>query len=219
MTASTGEESSLVRQAINRPVSDRLHSGAADVERIINATYAVLQRTGTVDPTMRDILKEAGLSTQAFYRYFPSKDDLLLAILDDGRRRLGAYLEHRLARHELGVERVTAWIEAMFAQAIDTEASARTKPFITNRPRLTEQYPVEQGRSVEAVAAPLLEAVGRARADRAMPPVDGDDADAMSAYHLVVARMEAHIVVGTVPDRAEIEATIGFVLRGLGLAD
>ena len=35
---------------------------------------------------MRDILREAKLSTPAFYRHFKSKDELFVMLLDDGRR-------------------------------------------------------------------------------------------------------------------------------------
>lgn len=154
MTESGNDQSALVQRAIERPLTNRLSSATADVERIIEATYAVIQRSGTMDPTMRDILKEAGLSTQRFYRYFASKDDLLLAILDDGRRLLADYIEHRLEREDRGDQKIRVWIEAMFAQASDPAASNRTRPFITNRPRLMEQHPDEMRASVHALSGP-----------------------------------------------------------------
>ena len=51
-------------------------------------TYAVMRRTGDLDPRVTDIVREAGLSNQAFYRHFRSKDELLVAVLADGQRRL-----------------------------------------------------------------------------------------------------------------------------------
>jgi AraC-like DNA-binding protein len=77
----------LVQRAINRSLSERYASAAGEVGRIIDATYRVFERTGTFDPRVREILSEAGLSTQAFYRHFASKDELLLVVLDDGRHR------------------------------------------------------------------------------------------------------------------------------------
>ena len=75
-----------------RSPSGRVAAATQEVEQLVEATYRVVSREGTVDPRVRDILLEAGLSTQVFYRHFRSKDDLLLVLLDDGRRRFADYL-------------------------------------------------------------------------------------------------------------------------------
>ncbi len=38
------------------------------MRRIVDATYELIERTGSLDPSLRDILAHTGLSTQAFYR-------------------------------------------------------------------------------------------------------------------------------------------------------
>ena len=43
--------------------------------------FVVMRREGNIDPQVRAIVQEAGLSNQAFYRHFASKDALLLAVL------------------------------------------------------------------------------------------------------------------------------------------
>ena len=78
----------LAHRAVERTVAKRRADYEHEVTRIVEGTFELIGRTGTVDPSMRDILAETGLSTQAFYRYFTSKDELMLALLDDGRRRL-----------------------------------------------------------------------------------------------------------------------------------
>ena len=47
-----------------------------------------MRREGSIDPQVRAIVQEAGLSNQAFYRHFSSKDASLLAVLADGQRQL-----------------------------------------------------------------------------------------------------------------------------------
>src|ERR1700730_14398503 len=91
-------EGPLINRAVARSLARRRASYADEVERIVAATYEVIERTGSLDPTMRDILRQSGISTQAFYRHFRSKDELLLALLDDGRRQLTSYLAHRMAK-------------------------------------------------------------------------------------------------------------------------
>lgn len=208
----------LVQRAINRSLQKRTASATEDVERIIEATYRVLARTGAVDPRMREILQEAGLSTQAFYRHFTSKDELLLVVLDDGRIRLADYLRHRMDKASPGVPRLRAWVEGMFAQATDPVAAARTRPFIVNVYRLMEQYPEEQQRSIDVlvkqVAATLTEAHDAGQLGR--PPTP---ADASAIYHLTVSPMENHIALGTRPTRDEIAGIVDFSLRAVAAND
>lgn len=76
---------------------------------------------------MTDIVRAAGLSNQAFYRHFKGKDELLLVLLEDGRERLAATIERRMARASGDAGRVRAWIEAVLAQACDVEAAEATR--------------------------------------------------------------------------------------------
>ena len=59
-----------------------------------------------------------GLSNQAFYRHFQSKEELLLAVLDQGGRQLDAYLRKRMAAQADPVDKVRAWVRGFAAQAI-----------------------------------------------------------------------------------------------------
>ncbi|GAA4842408.1 hypothetical protein GCM10023201_35840 [Actinomycetospora corticicola] len=48
--------------------------------RILGAARRCFARDGFHQTSMPDIAKEAGLSTGAFYRYYPSKDDVVLEV-------------------------------------------------------------------------------------------------------------------------------------------
>ncbi len=88
---------------------------AAEVRRLIDAAFAVMRTTGDIDPQVRDIVKAAGLSNQAFYRHFASKDALLLAVLADGQRQLVDYLRARVASTADPETQVRRWIEGVLA--------------------------------------------------------------------------------------------------------
>src|SRR6201986_6214 len=94
-----GADRPLVARAVARSLSGRVAVATQEVEQLVEATYRVVSRDGAVDPRVRDILLEAGLSTQVFYRHFRSKDDLLLVLFADGRRRLAHYLAQRIATY------------------------------------------------------------------------------------------------------------------------
>jgi len=42
------------------------------MQRIVGATYDHIEQNGSLEPSLRDILRSCGLSTQGFYRCFRS---------------------------------------------------------------------------------------------------------------------------------------------------
>jgi AcrR family transcriptional regulator len=200
----------LINRAVARSLARRQASYADEVERIVSATYEVIERTGSLDPTMRDILRQSGISTQAFYRHFRSKDELLLALLDDGRRRLSSYLGHRMAKAETAEGKLRAWIEGVLAQASDETAAAKTRPFLANLDRLAEQYPKDQQESVDLLIGLLEGALGQMGA-----PPGRLRLDAVAIYHLAVGTMHQHIRDRSRPSAGEVEHVIEFSLAAV----
>jgi AcrR family transcriptional regulator len=196
------------RAVAARTLADRAETYADEVRRLVDAAYAVMRRTGSVDPRVSDIVTAAGLSNQAFYRHFRGKDELLLAVLEDGQRRLVGALERRMARAEPGTGPVRAWIEGVFEQARNTEAAANTRPFALNGARLTEQYPDATATQRERVVAPLRAAIAATGGDPSR------DADAI--YHLTMGQTQDAIARGTTPAIDEITHTVTFALRAIG---
>jgi AcrR family transcriptional regulator len=212
---SSRHDQPLVQRAISRAVSDRYKAAAEDVDRIIEAAYRVVERMGKVDPRLRDILDEAGLSTEAFYRHFESKDELLLVLLADGRHRMAGYLVHRMDKATDPVGRVRAWIEGVLAQAVDPAAASRTRPFLTSLNRLAEQYPDEQRSSFQVLVQLLQDSLVAGQKVGLVSSTD-PGRDALAIYQLVVSVMEAHILAGTRPNAAERRHLVAFSLRAIG---
>ncbi|HLI73202.1 MAG TPA: TetR/AcrR family transcriptional regulator [Acidimicrobiales bacterium] len=215
-----GLTATLARRALEQRVADRQSAYETEVERFVAAAYRLIERTGGVDPSLRDLLAEAGLSTQAFYRFFKSKDEFMLVLLDDGRRKLLGYLEHRMAAETTPSAKVRAWIEGVLAQASNPEAAARTRPFVANRDRLSEAFPREQQESVDLLVELLLDPVTHLQrtGDRRVAPRQLESArhDAEAVYTLVVGTLEAHLARRTRPTAQEVQDLVGFALRALG---
>jgi AcrR family transcriptional regulator len=215
-TSASHSDRPLVDRAITRTVAKRYAAAAAEIERIVEATYAVIARTGSVDPPMRAILREAGVSTQVFYRHFQSKDELMLVIIDDGRRRLADYLRHKMERAGDPVSAIGAWIEGTLAQAADAEAAQRTRPFVANLGHLQEQYPDEHRESVQVLVRLVEEAIAEAAAAGRLTS-DDPHADAMAIYHLAQGSMELHLRERSAPPPEEAAHLVAFALRAMGV--
>ena len=190
-----------------RTLQGRSETYAEEVRRLVDATYAVMRRSGDIDPRVADIVAESGLSNQAFYRHFKGKDELLLAVLDDGQRRMVSYLESRMARVSAGAPRVRAWIEGVLEQARNADAAANTRPFAVNSARLADRFPTETATSREHVIAPLRTAVEAAGGD---PQRDAD-----AIYHLAMGRASDAIARGEQPSRPDVAHLVEFALQGM----
>src|SRR5689334_20693795 len=150
----------VARAVASRGVERRQEAYATEVRRLLDAAFAVMRDTGELDPRVGDIVRTSGLSNQAFYRHFESKDALLLGVLEDGQRQLVDYLEHRMATVGPGLPRIRRWIEGVLEQARNAEAAARTRPFALHAARLRDRFPTETGRATDLVVAPLRDAIG-----------------------------------------------------------
>jgi AcrR family transcriptional regulator len=200
-------DSPAAERVASRTLADRSATYAEEVRRLIDAGYTVMRRTGSLDPRVNDIVREAGLSNQAFYRHFSGKDELLVAILDDGRQQLVAYLEQRMSRAASAEARVRAWVEGVMQQARNPAAADNTRPFAIYSARLADRFPEEVARSRELVIRPLREAVAELGGD---PQRDAD-----AVYHLVLGCMNDALVARRRPSKADVEHLEAFVLGGL----
>jgi AcrR family transcriptional regulator len=205
--ASADPDGPVAERVASRTLAVRSAAYADEVRRLIDAGYTVMRRTGSLDPRVNDIVREAGLSNQAFYRHFSGKDELLVAILDDGQRQLVAYLEHRMAGASAGDARVRAWVEGVMEQARNAAAADNTRPFAINSARLADRFPEEVARSRELLVHPLREAVAEVGGD---PQRDAD-----AVYHLVIGCMNDALVARRRPSKADVEHLEEFVLGGL----
>jgi AcrR family transcriptional regulator len=195
----------------DRTLAVRRDAYAAEVRRLIDAAFAVMRESGDIDPPVRDIVKTAGLSNQAFYRHFASKDALLLAVLADGRRQLVEYLEGRLASTKDPEAQIRRWVEGVMAQARDPRAADATRPFALNGARLADRFPDDLAASRTELLATLLPSV------RAL---GGTHQDAAFVCDLVLARMNDAIAHRRRPHPQEVQRLVGFCLAGVkNLAD
>ena len=65
------------------PATRRDRQRESTVAEIKAAAWADMSRSGTVDVSLRGVAREMGMAVSALYRYFPSRDDLITALVVD----------------------------------------------------------------------------------------------------------------------------------------
>lgn len=200
-------EVDVASRVARRAVAGREEAYTDEVRRLLDAAFSVLRASGDLDPRVSDIVRESGLSNQAFYRHFTGKDELLLAVLEEGRRLLVDYLTRRMAAVPPGEPRVRRWIEGVMEQARNREAAARTRPFAVNDTRLHDRFPDQTAEAAELLLAPLRDAIADAGGD--------PERDARAVYQLAMGTMHDHLLARTVPSRDDVEHVVRFALRGI----
>jgi AcrR family transcriptional regulator len=206
----------LAHRSVERALARRRAAYADEVERLVAASFRLIRERGELEPRVSESVTASGLSNQAFYRHFRSKDELLRAVLDDGVRQLGDYLRHRMERATDPVERVRVWIDGLCRQALDCKAAAATRPFALSRARLAELFPDEVARSEAQLTGLLRDAIAAARDAGSLRGAD-PERDAQTIYSLAMGWMERKLAQPGAPgdDRADALHLIAFAMHGL----
>lgn len=202
------DDRSLAEQAAHRAVDARVRTSEQDVRRLLDEGLALIAAGGADrPPRLTDIIRAAGLSNQAFYRYFASKDDLVAAIVDDGERRLVAYVGRQLAQAALP-DALRVFVEAVTSQALDPRVAAATRAVLWNAGRALDSGGT-RSRQLHALLAellaPSLDALGSSDPAR----------DAAVIAGAVTSFMLDSLWQQTPPEPADVRHLLAFCEAGL----
>jgi AcrR family transcriptional regulator len=164
---------------------------------------------GAPSPRVADIVQAAGLSNEAFYRHFASKEDLVAAIVESGAERLVSYLRHQIGKERDPRARVRVWIEGVMAQAGDPAVAEPTRAVLWNGNQVGDRARAN-GVSIREALAHLLEEplgiVGSADPER----------DASVVGHAVMGRMEEFLWRQVPPRSEDVSHLVEFCLAAVG---
>ena len=188
-------------------VSRRGTDYTAEVRRLLDAALDVMARNPEAKARVADIVAAAGLSNEAFYRYFRSKDALVAALLEDGAERLRTYLSHQMGKQSTPESRIRCWVRGVLSQA-DPEIASATLAVLRNSGGAGAGSAAGRhfasGPLATLLTGPLRD-LGSTDPDR----------DAALSAHGVLGLLSDHLWQGTSPPKGEIEAVTAFVVRGV----
>lgn len=204
-----GGTDDVVARAAQRSLAARQASYEAEVRKLLDAGMEVMRRAGTSSsPRVADIVREAGLSNDAFYRHFASKEDLVSAIVEAGSRRLHGYLAHQMGKESEPAAKVRRWIEGAMSQAGDPEVAHATRAVLWNGGRISDRFRSEDATGYGPLAALLeepLAALGSPDPRR----------DAGAVCHAVMGRMNEFLWRREAPSPQDVDHLVAFALAAV----
>ena len=200
------ESGGVAERVAQQTLSRRGAAYADEVRRLLDAGLQVVIRSGTTGtPRVADIVAAAGLSNEAFYRHFPSKDALVAAVFEDGAERLKSYLDHQMAKQRTPRAKVRRWVEGIMAQS----APKLAEPVLA----LLHDSAGGSG-GVYAGGFPASAALA-ALLHGPLTELGSSDPelDAVLLTHATLGRLTDHLRQRTQPSRAEVDHLVEMCLR------
>jgi AcrR family transcriptional regulator len=200
--------------------SAREERDRAEQQRIVRAAYTLIQRDGSKATSVHDILREAGLSTRAFYRHFRSKDELVLEMYRVDCDRVNATLVAAVAAAPDPVAALTAWIDQNLAVVYDARRLRHAVVLSSAEVASAEGFTEVKNAGLAAQRTPLV-ALLRDGHDQGVFPYTDPETDALAIQAVVGAHMRARLDRDPIAlTRATaLSHTLDLFLRAFGVPD
>jgi AcrR family transcriptional regulator len=147
--------------AVARPARGVLERSRAEVAQLLDAAWAVLARNDFDGLKVQSVLNEARLSTQAFYRHFRSKSELIVTLAEQAQRVLGRQLEMAVEDAPTALEAIHACVSAIVTIPFDDRTAPCSRLLRDRWPALASAFPEAAERCQEALMEQFERAISR----------------------------------------------------------
>jgi|SRR6185436_4555655 AcrR family transcriptional regulator len=184
-------------RALDRTLADARARDVDRMERCVAAARELATETTSANFTVAQIATRARLSLKSFYRCFPGKDELLLALLEDDSHIGARVLASRVAAHgTTPADALHAYVTELFALVSESGQLGYASVLVREHRRLSEEYPLE----LRVALAPLVELL--AGHIEAATPSRNARRDAETMFRILLGGID-DVVVGRVTDARE----------------
>jgi AcrR family transcriptional regulator len=125
MTEETTETTQWHERTVERSLKAARQRAIVRGDRFIAAAVDLLRTTGKPDFTVQEVVDRSGMSLRSFYHHFATKDDLLLALMEETVRRYVASVRDALAEVEDPVDRFRILLTTMFGSPETDDPASR----------------------------------------------------------------------------------------------
>jgi AcrR family transcriptional regulator len=218
--ASTEPTESWAERAADRsPTVQRSRSRSIQQAKVIvdAARRLVVEKGGTF--TTQELVKEAGVALQTFYRHFGGKDQLLVAVLEDMIGEAAVEYEERARDLPDPVARLRSYVMDTLANLGGPEGAPPSGFVVSEHWRLHQIFPDEIAHAMKPWADLVLREIRAAEAAGRLHPRDAEQ-DAWLVTRLVTAVYHHYAFATSDQSPEEIgEQVWQFCLAALGGSD
>ena len=162
-------------------------------DRFVAAAIQLMEKHGSVEFTVQDVVDRSRMSIRTFYNFFASKDDLLVAVHEtilakEVVPRLRARCE---AIHD-PIARVEAYIHGLYE--LTTDPGPASKALTTYSYRLAETRPSDLERAYKPQVDLVADLIGDAAESGRLHTSLNIDVAARLLHHTVLAAVHARIL-------------------------
>lgn len=184
-------------EAVTRALRRRHEAASAEVARLIEAGRETLGSGGSL--RVADIVKAAGVSNEAFYRYFGNKEGFVSAVVKDGAERVAALIRRRMVAATTAEDGVRIVVQTAMSQATNPKVAAASHNILSHAHKPAEASFAD---TLAGLLLDPLEAAGSPDPPR----------DAVLAAGAILARLQGFIARQETPSPEDIEHLTEFLL-------
>jgi len=207
------------QRAVSRSLSAARSRAEQRVQRFMDAAFELIDRKGSTEFTIQEVVEGSKQSLRGFYQYFDSKDELLLALFEECVRESAEDIREVVESESNLIERLRAftirlhdWCEP--AETPRKRGSHNRRPISEFSLQLAINHPERVRAAMEPISRISLELVEAAVAANAIQVTDTRHAAAL-LQQTVLFSWFGNPVVHTPRLRVTAEETWEFCFRGL----
>jgi AcrR family transcriptional regulator len=186
-------------------------------EQILRAAFRLLRRHASAGAAVHEILREARLSTRAFYRHFRSKNDLVLTMYRSASERAREELSAAVAGASGPSDALEAWIRQYLAVVFDSRRARQASVLSSPAVRAVPGWDQVRQEQVSVHRTMLAEVIRSGRRLGVFPDATNPEEDARAVLSVVEGLVDARLAGAPAPDWATATAhTAGLFRRAFG---
>jgi len=205
------------RQSMQRSLQSAHARAHARSDRFVAAATKLLQEKGSTDFTVQDVVDRSKMSIRTFYKYFASKEDLLVAVYETVvARKAVPLLRKRIEKRKDPMLRLKAYVEGL------VELTGKTGPvgrmLINYQNRLAESRPADLAAAMKPQFELLVELIADIARTRTLSHDLTVETAARLTHYTVLAAAHGRALGSEGAVDIPAETIWQFCLSGMGLA-
>jgi AcrR family transcriptional regulator len=210
------------QRAVSRSLTAARSRAEQRVQRFLDAAFELIDARGTTEFTIQEVVARSKQSLRGFYQYFDGKDELLLALFEEGIREATDDIRTTVAAEVDPIARLRSFTIRLHEWCEPPEAPRKRgahnrRPISEFSVQLAIHHPERVRAAMEALSRLALELVEAAAAAGAIEVSDARNSAALLQQTVMFSWFGNRLVQKT-RIRVSSDEIWDFCLRGLGAA-